>query len=55
MSTEHQKYSIDNQKQVIAEYALCHDIKVVRTYIDAGRSGLNLKGRDALQQLIADI
>ena len=55
MSTDHQKYSIENQKQIIAEYALCHDTEVVRTYIDAGRSGLLLKGRDALKRLISDV
>ena len=55
MSTDHQKCSTENQKQIIAEYALCHDTEVVRTYIDAGRSGLLLKGRDALKRLISDV
>jgi len=27
MSTDQQKYSIDNQKQAISEYALCHESK----------------------------
>lgn len=55
MSTEHQKYSTDNQAQVIAAYAEMHKMRVVRTYMDAGRSGLNLKGRPGLQQLLADV
>ena len=55
MSRDLQKYSIENQKQAIAEYALLHDFMIVRTYADEGKSGVLIKGRDALQQLIADI
>jgi DNA invertase Pin-like site-specific DNA recombinase len=38
MSTDQQKYSIANQKQAIAEYAQVHDIDIIRTYADEGRS-----------------
>jgi len=55
MSTDHQKYSIQNQADAIAEYAACRGFDVVRTYKDEGRSGLRLGGRDALKQLIADV
>lgn len=55
MSTEHQKYSTDNQAQVIAAYAELHKMRVVRTYMDAGKSGLNLRGRPGLQQLLNDV
>lgn len=55
MSTEHQKYSTDNQAQVIAAYAELHKMRVVRTYMDAGKSGLNLRGRPGLQQLLQDV
>ena len=55
MSTEHQKYSTDNQAQVIAAYAEVHKMRVVRTYMDAGKSGLNLRGRPGLQQLLGDV
>jgi DNA invertase Pin-like site-specific DNA recombinase len=55
MSTEHQRYSIENQKNAIAAYASTHRIKVVRSYINPGRSGLRIDRRDALQQLIADV
>ena len=54
-STDHQQYSIENQLQAITDYALAHDFQVVRTYSDAGRSGLTVHGRDALQQLVADV
>jgi len=30
-------------------------MKIVRTYADAGKSGLSIKGRDALQSLIEDV
>ena len=55
MSTDHQKYSIDNQADVIAAYAAVHNLTIVQTYADAGRSGLRLEGRDALRHLLDDI
>lgn len=55
MSTEHQKYSTENQGATIAEYAKRHGMRIIRTYTDAGKSGLNLKGRSALQQLLRDV
>lgn len=55
MSTEHQKYSTENQADAIAAYAARRGFEVVRTYEDAGKSGLRLDGRVALQALIADV
>ncbi len=55
MSTEHQKYSTENQSVVIRKYAVANGIEVVRTYADAGKSGLKIEGRDALKQLIDDV
>jgi len=55
MSTEHQRYSTDNQMEAIAEYAALHGMSIVRTYVDAGKSGLNLRGRAGLQQLLFDV
>jgi DNA invertase Pin-like site-specific DNA recombinase len=55
MSTDQQKYSIENQQLFIATYAKAHGIEIVRTYNDYGYSGVTLKGRDALRQLIADV
>ena len=55
MSTENQRYSIDNQKTAIAAYARDHDLTVVRTYADSGKSGLTLTGRLALQRLLSDV
>jgi len=55
MSTEHQKYSTSNQMDLIQEYANRNGMKIVKTYSDAGKSGLNIKGRDQLSQMIADV
>ncbi len=54
MSTEHQKYSIQNQQQAIRVYAARRGIEIVRTYADGGKSGLSLEGRNALKSLISD-
>ena len=53
MSTEHQQYSIDNQKLAIAEYAERESFEVVATYSDAGKSGLTLARRPGLRSLLA--
>lgn len=55
MSTDHQKYSTENQADAIREYAARHKMEIVRTYQDAGKSGLKLDGREALQSLIKDV
>src|ERR1700674_3933956 len=55
MSTEHQKYSTENQSETLQQYAAKRGIEIVRTYADAGKSGLRLDGRDALKQLIDDV
>ena len=55
MSTEHQQYSTENQREVIREYAEHRGMVIVRTYTDAGKSGLRIDGRDALKQLIHDV
>ena len=55
MSTEHQRYSIENQAAVIATYARLHDLTIVATYRDAGLSGLRLKNRTGLIQLLDDV
>src|SRR5580698_6808673 len=54
MSTEHQRYSTENQAKVIARYAADHGMEVVATYADSGKSGLTLNGRAELQKLLAE-
>jgi DNA invertase Pin-like site-specific DNA recombinase len=55
MSTEHQQYSTENQSDAIRHYAERRGMVIVRTYTDAGKSGLRIDGRDALKQLIQDV
>jgi DNA invertase Pin-like site-specific DNA recombinase len=55
MSTDHQKYSIENQAAAIAAYAAQRNLEIVRTYSDRGRSGVRLNGREALQDLLRHV
>lgn len=55
MSTEHQQYSTENQSDVLRHYAERRGMTIVRTYADAGKSGLRIDGRDALKQLLHDV
>lgn len=52
MSTEHQQYSTENQGDVIREFATKRGFEIVRTFSDAGKSGLRIDGRDGLRDLI---
>jgi DNA invertase Pin-like site-specific DNA recombinase len=55
MSTDHQRYSIENQAAVIATYAQLHGFTIVGTYRDEGESGLRIKNRAGLTQLLEDV
>lgn len=55
MSTDHQRYSTENQQASIAKWASQHGMAIVRTYADEGKSGLSLEGREALKSLIHDV
>lgn len=55
MSTEHQRYSTENQSQFIDEFAEKNGMEIVRTYQDDGKSGLNIEGRIGLRQLLQDV
>jgi DNA invertase Pin-like site-specific DNA recombinase len=55
MSKDVQDLSIDIQERVIAAHALLHGIEVVRTYIDSGISGMTLRRRKGMQQLLRDV
>ena len=44
MSTDHQKYSTENQADAIAEFARSRGMEIVKTYADEGKSGLRLEG-----------
>lgn len=55
MSTENQRYSLGAQAEAIAEYARVRGLAVIKTYSDSGKSGLSLKGRAGLRDLLADV
>jgi DNA invertase Pin-like site-specific DNA recombinase len=55
MSTEHQQYSIENQARSIQQYAESRGFTIVRTYFDSAKSGLWLKGRPGLRDVLRDV
>jgi DNA invertase Pin-like site-specific DNA recombinase len=55
VSTDHQQYSVDNQADEIARYAGERGFTITKTYTDAAKSGLRLKNRDGLKQLLKDV
>lgn len=55
MSTDHQKYSTENQLDVIKTYAAARGLTILRVFEDSGRSGLRLDGREALQKLMSEV
>lgn len=55
MSTDHQKYSTENQADALQQYAEARGIEIIKTYEDSGKSGLKIEGRDALKSLIDDV
>jgi DNA invertase Pin-like site-specific DNA recombinase len=55
MSTDHQKYSTENQSDAIRDYAARRGIEIVETYSDEGKSGLNIHGRASLKRMIKDV
>jgi len=52
MSSEHQQYSIANQSAAIALYAAAHNLGIVRSFIDGGKTGTTIKHRKGLQELL---
>ena len=55
MSTEEQPNSIMLQQAAIQRHAAAHGYQVVVTYADPGRSGIEIKHRPGLRQLIQDV
>jgi DNA invertase Pin-like site-specific DNA recombinase len=55
MSTDHQKYSTENQLDTIRRYAEQRGFEIIRVFEDSGRSGLKIDGRDGLQALMHDV
>ncbi|HET9307743.1 MAG TPA: recombinase family protein [Candidatus Sulfotelmatobacter sp.] len=55
MSTEQQQYSLENQAVCIQRYAASKGFEIVQTYFDPGKSGLSLRHRSGLRQLLKDV
>ncbi len=55
MSDDAQQFSIENQKTAIQEYAARHRFLIVKTYADAGKSGIIAENRPGLRELLKDV
>ena len=55
MSTDHQKYSTENQLVTIRRYAEQRGYTIVRIFEDSGRSGLRMDGREGLKSLMQEV
>jgi DNA invertase Pin-like site-specific DNA recombinase len=55
MSTEHQQYSIENQSAAIALYAAAHNLGIMRSFVDPGKTGMTIRKRKGLQTLIQTV
>lgn len=48
-------YSIEEQRDVISQYAAENGFHVIREYLDVGKSGLTLRGRLGFKTLISEV
>jgi len=55
MSTDHQKYSTENQLETIRRYAEQRGFDIAEIFEDSGRSGLKVDGREGLQRLMREV
>ena len=55
VSTDEQRYSLHNQAEAIRDYAESHRFTIVQTYCDLAKSGLVLRRRAGLRQLLSDV
>ena len=55
VSSDQQRYSLAGQSAQVAAYAERHGFQIVRTYQDAGVSGVTTVGRKGLRALLADV
>jgi DNA invertase Pin-like site-specific DNA recombinase len=55
MSTEHQRYSLEHQAAAIGRYAETRGYDVIASYVDEGISGVDIRKRNGLRTLLADV
>ncbi|MBF0448855.1 MAG: recombinase family protein [Magnetococcales bacterium] len=46
---------LNKQMKQLIEYAAAHGMEIARSYVDEGKSGLTLNGREGLEELLDDI
>lgn len=51
---DRQENSVEIQQDQVRQFARENDIKIVREFIDRGKSGLSTDGRDAFNEMISD-
>jgi DNA invertase Pin-like site-specific DNA recombinase len=54
-STENQNYSTQHQRASISEFAAANNLALISEYVDEGRSGLDIRRRHGLQELMRDV
>jgi DNA invertase Pin-like site-specific DNA recombinase len=55
MSSEHQQYSMENQEARLRDYAAKNRLNIIKRYMDPGKSGVVLKHRHGLIELLNDV
>ncbi|WP_323502280.1 recombinase family protein [Variovorax sp. RTB1] len=55
MSTDRQSFSIGHQAAATQRYAEDHAMRIVRRYVDEGKSGLDASGRNGFLELLIDV
>lgn len=51
---DRQENSVEIQQDQVRQFALEHNIEIIREFADKGKSGLSTEGRDAFNELIND-
>ena len=51
---DRQENSVEIQQDQVRQFALEHDIEIIREFSDRGKSGLSTEGRDAFNEMIQD-
>jgi len=55
MSTEHQRYSFDDQSTASKRYADEHGFEIIKNYEDPAKSRLLIRDRPGLRAMSADV
>ena len=50
-----QGFSLDGQKRELIEYAKAKGLEVAEIYVEEGKSGKSIEGRDEFQRMMSDV